>query len=182
MKEDSVEELEELEGEEVKWGVMTVISFIPLFNWLAWVFAAFDDPQRARLYYLFAAVYAVPSLRNGFTLDSFSIACLLLGIVHVQVERVAQTEAVGLDLPAFHKARAPGSARSLTDASRAFKEAVGAGNEGARQGGSGAVPSGEKHAAAEAAAEAAREKEQLERWDARLRERERQAQREQEDA
>ncbi len=23
-----------MEGEEVKWGVMTVISFIPLFNWL----------------------------------------------------------------------------------------------------------------------------------------------------
>ena len=48
------------------------------------MFAALDDPQRARLYYLLAAVYAVPSLRNGFTLDSFSIACLLLGIAHVQ--------------------------------------------------------------------------------------------------
>lgn len=49
------------------------------------MFAAFDDPQRARLYYLFAAVYALPSLRNGFNLDSFSVACLLLGIAHVQV-------------------------------------------------------------------------------------------------
>ena len=29
-----MEDLEEVEGEEVKWGVMTVISFIPLFNWL----------------------------------------------------------------------------------------------------------------------------------------------------
>ena len=31
-----------------------------------------------------------------------------------QVERVAQTEAVGLDLPEFYRARAPDPARSLT--------------------------------------------------------------------
>ena len=34
-REDKAEDLDEVEGEEVKWGVMTVISFIPLFNWLA---------------------------------------------------------------------------------------------------------------------------------------------------
>jgi len=34
-REDNAVGLDEVEGEEVKWGVMTVISFIPLFNWLA---------------------------------------------------------------------------------------------------------------------------------------------------
>ena len=48
------------------------------------MFAAFEDPARARLYYLLAAAYAVPSLRSGFNPDAFSIACLLLGIAHVQ--------------------------------------------------------------------------------------------------
>jgi len=49
------------------------------------VFAALEDPARARLYYLFAVAYALPSLRNGFSLDALSVACLLLGVAHVQV-------------------------------------------------------------------------------------------------
>ncbi len=49
------------------------------------MFAALEDPARARLYYLFAVAYALPSLRNGFSLDALSVACLLLGVAHVQV-------------------------------------------------------------------------------------------------
>lgn len=51
----------------------------------AWVFAAFDDEDRAPIYYTNALVYLLPWLSRGFELDSFSIACLLAGIAHVQV-------------------------------------------------------------------------------------------------
>eukprot|EP00884_Botryococcus_braunii_P018998 jgi/Botrbrau1/5782/Bobra.0155s0005.1 len=78
---------------------MTVISFFPVFNWLAWVFAAFDDPARASLYYTYTALYLLPLLRNGFQIDSPTIAWLVLGILHVQVERIARTEAVQISLP-----------------------------------------------------------------------------------
>ncbi len=51
----------------------------------AWVFAAFDDEERAPIYYTNALVYLLPWLSRGFEFDSFSIACLLVGIAHVQV-------------------------------------------------------------------------------------------------
>lgn len=51
----------------------------------AWVFAALEDEERARLYYWFAALYALPLLRNGFDFDGFSVAMLLVGVAHVQV-------------------------------------------------------------------------------------------------
>ncbi len=51
----------------------------------AWVFAAFEDPQRAPIYYTNALIYAVPALSRGFNLDTFSVLCLLAGIAHVQV-------------------------------------------------------------------------------------------------
>ena len=127
VKKPSDEEDEEEEG--IKWGVMTIVSCIPLLNWLvrtpaacclpsselsmrplivsavraplhavpsakagcthcsaqAWVFAAFEDPQRAPIYYTNALIYAVPALSRGFNLDTFSVLCLLAGIAHVQV-------------------------------------------------------------------------------------------------
>lgn len=51
----------------------------------AWVFAAVDDETQAAKYYAFAAVYAVPLLRNGFTFDGFLAAAVLFCAVHVQV-------------------------------------------------------------------------------------------------
>ncbi len=51
----------------------------------AWVFAAFDNEERAPIYYTNAFVYLLPWLSRGFELDRFSIACLLVGIAHVQV-------------------------------------------------------------------------------------------------
>ena len=51
----------------------------------AWVFAAFEDPERAPIYYTNALIYAVPALSRGFNLDTFSVLCLLAGIAHVQV-------------------------------------------------------------------------------------------------
>jgi hypothetical protein len=54
----------------------------------AWVFAAFEDEERAPIYYTNALVYALPWLTRGFELDTFSIVCLLAGIAHVQVRSV----------------------------------------------------------------------------------------------
>ena len=102
------------EPEGIKWGAMSVVSFIPLVNWTvscnarlqawytsslcqlvlcklslilqAWVFAAIDDEEQATKYYAFAAVYALPLLRNGFTFDGFLAAAVLVCAAHVQVQ------------------------------------------------------------------------------------------------
>ena len=51
----------------------------------AWVFAAIDDETQAAKYYAFAAVYALPLIRNGFQFDSFLAAAVLMCAAHVQV-------------------------------------------------------------------------------------------------
>lgn len=56
----------------------------------AWVFAAIasEDQRAARKYYAIALLYAWPTLLRGLDLDAFSIACLLAGILHVQVSHI----------------------------------------------------------------------------------------------
>lgn len=56
-----------------------------LQNLQAWVFAALEDEERARMYYWFAALYAIPLLHSGLKVDSFTIAMLLTGVAHIQV-------------------------------------------------------------------------------------------------
>jgi hypothetical protein len=41
----------------------------------------------------------MPYLASGFELDNFAIVALLLGILHIQIERIAQTELLELELP-----------------------------------------------------------------------------------
>lgn len=52
----------------------------------AWIFAAQEDSDKARQYYTFAALYALPLLTNGFNQDAFSIAAVLACAAHVQVQ------------------------------------------------------------------------------------------------
>lgn len=88
------------EGEdEIKWSVMTVISFLPFLNPMAWVFAALDDDTSPTLYWSFAFLYALPYIQNGFQLNSFATTVLILGILHVQIERISQTEPVEVEVP-----------------------------------------------------------------------------------
>ncbi|KAI8469746.1 MAG: hypothetical protein J3K34DRAFT_521893 [Monoraphidium minutum] len=75
-----------------RWGIMGAIACLPLFNWLAWVFAALEEEGQARYYYGLAALYALPLLRTGFDLDAFAVALLAVGAAHVQAERIAATE------------------------------------------------------------------------------------------
>ncbi|KAF9685982.1 hypothetical protein SADUNF_Sadunf03G0111200 [Salix dunnii] len=68
--------------------VMGIISFIPYFNWLSWVFAWLDTGKRR--YAIYSLVYLAPYLRSNLSLspeDSWlPIASIIFGIVHVQLE------------------------------------------------------------------------------------------------
>lgn len=68
--------------------VMGIISFIPYFNWLSWVFAWLDTGKRR--YAIYSLVYLAPYLRSNMSLspeDSWlPIASIIFGIVHVQLE------------------------------------------------------------------------------------------------
>ncbi|KAL2629660.1 hypothetical protein R1flu_014346 [Riccia fluitans] len=66
---------------------MQVISFLPLFNWLVWIFAWLDSGKQR--YLAFAIVYLAPYLKTGLSLnpeDSWlPLASVLACIVHVQL-------------------------------------------------------------------------------------------------
>jgi hypothetical protein len=73
---------------------MGIISFIPLFNWLAWVFAWLDT--RKQRYLIYAIVYIAPYLRSGISLSPeeswLPIASVLACILHVQLDISASSE------------------------------------------------------------------------------------------
>ncbi|KAF5838290.1 hypothetical protein DUNSADRAFT_3086, partial [Dunaliella salina] len=58
----------------------------------AWILPALTNPERSSLYWAFSLLYCVPLLRNGFDIDGYVLAMLVLGILHVQAERIALTE------------------------------------------------------------------------------------------
>ena len=122
-------DLEEEEG--LKWGLATVVACLPLVGFTAWAFAAVDEAasaasssssssspssSRAPLYWAFAGIYALASLRHGLSLDAGSVAVALACAAHVQVERAASSShsalsssssspsSSGLSSPRFGKA------------------------------------------------------------------------------
>lgn len=90
---------EEEEANSIRWGVMSVLSFIPYLSPLAWVFAGLDDETYSSLYYVYAALYTLPYLTNGLQLNSFVLLSIAAGIAHVQIERLALTEPVEVEFP-----------------------------------------------------------------------------------
>ncbi|GIL58732.1 hypothetical protein Vafri_13734 [Volvox africanus] len=75
------------------WGLMGFISILPLFDWLAWVLAAISDEDRAALYGIYAALYGSPLLLRGLNWqDPWVLFMVALCVIHVQVERISQTE------------------------------------------------------------------------------------------
>jgi hypothetical protein len=77
-----------LGADDVRYAAMGVISFIPLFNWLTWVFAWLDTSKQR--YLVYAIVYLAPYLRTGLSIspeDSWlPLASVLACIIHVQLD------------------------------------------------------------------------------------------------
>lgn len=94
------------------WGISGFITFLPLFNWLAWILPALQS-NRSLVYYTYAAVYAYPLLRNGFDQDWYSTLMFAACIVHLQVERLARTEPEVLQNAAPLKGVGSGLAKAL---------------------------------------------------------------------
>mmetsp|Transcript_43756 Transcript_43756/g.109781 ORF Transcript_43756/g.109781 Transcript_43756/m.109781 type:complete len:292 (-) Transcript_43756:310-1185(-) len=89
------------------WFLAAFLSLVPLANWTAWLVAAqledaeAEDSSSPTLCYAFAALYALPLLHGGIAPDASDVLILALGALHLQVERVAQTDPGALSaLPA----------------------------------------------------------------------------------
>ncbi|KAI5056685.1 hypothetical protein GOP47_0028503 [Adiantum capillus-veneris] len=83
--------------DDVRNGAITIISFIPLFNWLGWVFAWLDTNDQRYLFY--ASVYLAPYVRTGFSFSTDENWLLILSyfacIAHVQLE--VNSQSVGIE-------------------------------------------------------------------------------------
>ncbi|GMH44966.1 hypothetical protein BSKO_12923 [Bryopsis sp. KO-2023] len=79
------------DDDAIKWTVAGVVSCIPFLNWVAWVFIGLDCDVSFP-FFMLAFLYSTPFLMSGFDLNQFATFMFLAGILHVQVERLAQTE------------------------------------------------------------------------------------------
>ncbi|KAG6788163.1 hypothetical protein POTOM_004218 [Populus tomentosa] len=87
-KDEEAESYSGIATTDTRFAVMGVISFIPYFNWLSWVFAWLDTGKRR--YAIYSLVYLAPYLRSNMSLSPeeswLPIASIIFGIVHVQVQ------------------------------------------------------------------------------------------------
>nr|DAD36175.1 TPA_asm: hypothetical protein HUJ06_006815 [Nelumbo nucifera] len=76
-----------IDSTDARFAVMGIISFIPYFNWLSWVFAWMDTGSRR--YVVYSLVYLAPYLRTNLSLSPeeswLPIAGIIFCIIHVQV-------------------------------------------------------------------------------------------------
>lgn len=77
-----------IESADARFAVMGIISFIPYFNWMSWVFAWMDTGDKR--YAVYAIVYLAPYLRSNLSLSPdeswLPIASILSCILHIQLE------------------------------------------------------------------------------------------------
>ncbi|KAJ7530619.1 hypothetical protein O6H91_14G010900 [Diphasiastrum complanatum] len=80
--------------DDIRYAAMGIISFIPLFNWLAWIFAWLDTNEQQ--YLIYAIIYLAPYLKTGLSLSPdeswLPVASVLVCIVHVQLEIAVKSE------------------------------------------------------------------------------------------
>ncbi|XP_078439851.1 zinc finger matrin-type protein [Wolffia australiana] len=73
---------------DTRFAVMAILSLIPYFNWMSWIFAWLDTGRQR--YLVYAAVYLAPYIRSNLSIspeESFlPIASILACILHVQLE------------------------------------------------------------------------------------------------
>jgi len=58
------------------------------------VFGALYEEEGPTLYWVLSFLYFLPYVMDGFRLDGFTILTLCMGVLHMQIERIAQTEPV----------------------------------------------------------------------------------------
>ncbi|KAM0934636.1 hypothetical protein DsansV1_C31g0218371 [Dioscorea sansibarensis] len=77
-----------MDSTDTRFAVMGIVSFIPYFNWLAWVFAWLDSGKQR--YLIYSIVYLAPYLRTNLSLSPeeswLPIASIVFCILHVQLE------------------------------------------------------------------------------------------------
>ncbi|KAL7111099.1 hypothetical protein ACP275_05G066600 [Erythranthe tilingii] len=77
-----------IDSADARFAVMGIISFIPYFNWMSWVFAWMDTGRRR--YAVYAIVYLAPYLRTNLSISPeeswLPVASILLCIAHIQIE------------------------------------------------------------------------------------------------
>ncbi|KAK9275074.1 hypothetical protein L1049_022333 [Liquidambar formosana] len=77
-----------IDSTDSRFAVMGIISFIPYFNWLSWVFAWLDTGKRR--YAVYTLVYLAPYLRSNLSLSPeeswLPIASIVFCIIHIQLE------------------------------------------------------------------------------------------------
>jgi hypothetical protein len=85
--EEEEEENSAIVSTDMRLAAMGIISFIPYFNWLSWVFAWLDTGKSR--YAVYALVYLVPYLSSNLSISPeeswLPITSIVLGIIHVQV-------------------------------------------------------------------------------------------------
>ncbi|KAJ0914001.1 hypothetical protein HanPSC8_Chr06g0233681 [Helianthus annuus] len=78
-----------IDSADARFAVMGIISFIPYFNWMSWVFAWMDTGDKR--YVVYAIVYLAPYLRSNLSLSPdeswLPIASIILCILHIQVNQ-----------------------------------------------------------------------------------------------
>ncbi|XP_010446905.1 PREDICTED: uncharacterized protein LOC104729640 [Camelina sativa] len=87
-EEEEEEENSAIVSTDLRLAAMGIISFIPYFNWLSWVFAWLDTGKFR--YAVYALVYLLPYFSSNLSIspeDSWlPITSIVLGIIHVQLE------------------------------------------------------------------------------------------------
>ncbi|KAL8520531.1 hypothetical protein ACS0TY_011163 [Phlomoides rotata] len=85
---EDVESESLIDSTDARFAVMGIISFIPFFNWMSWVFAWMDTGKRR--YAVYAIVYLAPYVRSNLSISPeeswLPIASILLCIIHIQLE------------------------------------------------------------------------------------------------
>ncbi|XP_060206729.1 uncharacterized protein LOC132634721 isoform X1 [Lycium barbarum] len=88
-----------IDSADARFAVMGIISIIPYFNWMSWVFAWLDTGKPR--YAIYALVYLAPYLSTNLSLspeDSLvPIASILLCIFHIQLEAFKKDDFQVLD-------------------------------------------------------------------------------------
>ncbi|KAJ0968404.1 hypothetical protein J5N97_025321 [Dioscorea zingiberensis] len=83
-----------MDSTDTRFAVMGIVSFIPYFNWLSWVFAWLDSGSQR--YLIYSIVYLAPYLRTNLSLSPdeswLPIASIVFCILHVQLEASIQNE------------------------------------------------------------------------------------------